>query len=449
MGANKERLQRLEKERLGEERVMKCGLKCTIIEYPNSKHITVEFENGKIVKNKSYAYFLIGNINDGKRYSSMKHKSLVGEKIDKLLVLDLKEKIRTTDSKFEYFYSCRCDCGRYVTRGSQSLRDKNTFKSCGQCPKDIEETINYKYPNMIKYFKDIDDVFKYKCGSHEYVDMICDKCKYERKIQIKHMLSHGFSCPICSDSISYPEKFMIGFLNQTKLEFIREKKFDWSNNKRYDFYIPSLSCIIETNGEQHYKNTNRNGARTLRQEKENDLFKEEVAKANGIKEYIQIDCRKSEMDFIIKSIKESKLVKLIDITKIDFLKCNEYAVSNIVKEVCDIWNTTEIKNTTLISKQMGFSRRAISEYLKLGNELGWCEYNPKESCQLYRDNSRIGEYNKRKVKCIELNLVFNSIKECCNYMIEYTGLNFIHTGVSASCSGKRSHYRNYHFEYIN
>ena len=36
-------------------------LKCKIIDYPNSKHMTVEFENGKVMKDKTYRNFLKGH----------------------------------------------------------------------------------------------------------------------------------------------------------------------------------------------------------------------------------------------------------------------------------------------------------------------------------------------------------------------------------------------------
>lgn len=449
MSVNKEQQEIQKNKRLGEERVMNCGLKCKIIEYPNSKHMTVEFENGKIIKDRKYTYFIKGQINDGSRYSPMKHKSLIGKRFGKLVVVELIEKRRQSSEKFEYYYNCHCDCGRDIIRCSQALRNKGSEKSCGKCPKNIEETINYKYPNMVKYFKDIKDTYKYKCGSHTHIETICDMCGHERKMQIKNMLSHEYSCPICSDKLSYPEKFIIDLLNQTNIEFCREKKFDWSGNKRYDFYIPSLNCIIETNGIQHYEQTNRDGARTLKEEQKNDEYKKDVALRNGINKYIELDCRNSNIEHMIESIKNSIILEIIDFSKIDFDKCEKYAISNMVKEVCDIWNMMKNKSTTNVSNIIKLSRRAVMEYLKIGDSLGWCKYNARESCKIYRDNTRIGEYKKHKVKCLELNLEFNSIRECCNYMMEYTGLNFIHSGISANCSNKRKHYRNYHFEYIN
>ena len=49
-----------EENRLGEERLMNCGLKAKIIKYNNAKDIDVEFEDGIVVKHKAYGSFIIG-----------------------------------------------------------------------------------------------------------------------------------------------------------------------------------------------------------------------------------------------------------------------------------------------------------------------------------------------------------------------------------------------------
>lgn len=48
--------------RLGETRIMNCGMKCTVIRYKKSDDIDVEFEDGFVAFHKSYANFLKGGI---------------------------------------------------------------------------------------------------------------------------------------------------------------------------------------------------------------------------------------------------------------------------------------------------------------------------------------------------------------------------------------------------
>ena len=49
-------------DRVGETRVMKCGMEATIIRYENSRDIDVRFEDGKVVGHKTYNAFKKGEI---------------------------------------------------------------------------------------------------------------------------------------------------------------------------------------------------------------------------------------------------------------------------------------------------------------------------------------------------------------------------------------------------
>jgi len=184
------------------------------------------------------------------------------------------------------------------------------------------------------------------------------------------------SCPCCSDNISYPEKFGLSFFNQLNINYIYNSKLKWSENYRYDFIIDNLKLIVETHGGQHYEESfsRINGAKTLEEEQENDRLKKELAVRNGYK-YIEIDCRKSDMTWIKNNILDSELIKLFDLSNIDWLQIHEKSCKNLVKIVCDMWNNG-IRNTLDISKIIKLSRSSITTYLKQGTELGWCDYNP-------------------------------------------------------------------------
>ena len=49
-------------DRVGETRVMKCGMKATIIRYGGATDIDVRFEDGAVAKNKAYGEFKRSNI---------------------------------------------------------------------------------------------------------------------------------------------------------------------------------------------------------------------------------------------------------------------------------------------------------------------------------------------------------------------------------------------------
>ena len=83
--------------------------------------------------------------------------------------------------------------------------------------------------------------------------------------------------------------------------------------KRYDIYIPSINCIIENHGIQHYnKGFEFIGGRTLEEEQENDKYKKCVANKNGVENYIIIDCRKSTKEWVEQSVMQSYLPILLN-----------------------------------------------------------------------------------------------------------------------------------------
>lgn len=171
-------------------------------------------------------------------------------------------------------------------------------------------------PDLRKYFVYEEEAKKVTICSNKKIKVKCPICGEEKYMNIGHLTERGFSCPKCSDGISYSEKFLYNLLKNVNVVFKKEKTFDWSQNKRYDFYIPKLSCIIEVHGLQHYFYTGF--SRSLEEEQENDKLKEQLAKENGIKHYIILDCRKSEMEWVKNSILNSQLNELFDLSNINW-----------------------------------------------------------------------------------------------------------------------------------
>jgi len=203
-------------------------------------------------------------------------------------------------------------------------------------------TINSK---LAKLLANKEDGYKYTQGSGKRVDFKCPNCGHIVKNKIIRDISlKGFNCPKCGDGISYPEKFMFNtlkqILNKSFQTQLSKNTFKWCGTYRYDFYIPKLNCIVETQGSQHYKNSTGVYVKTLEEEQENDKNKKELALNNNIINYIEIDCRYSELDFIKNNIIQSELSQLLKFKEedIDWLKCHEYACSSLVKIVCDLWD---------------------------------------------------------------------------------------------------------------
>ena len=178
--------------------------------------------------------------------------------------------------------------------------------------------------NILKkvYAKITDETSKKIDLNTQAIECICPLCK-ERKTykSTRDFYKYGFVCQNCSSKISYPNRFIYKFLTQLGIEFETEKMFDWLGKKRYDFFIPSLSCVIEAHGQQHYTNSLWS---TVEEQHKNDMLKENLALSNGITNYIQLDCRKSSMKYIKQSIlNNEKMGELFDLTKIDWNKIDK------------------------------------------------------------------------------------------------------------------------------
>lgn len=150
----------------------------------------------------------------------------------------------------------------------------------------------------------------------------------------------------------------------------------WCDKYKYDFYFEhnGNKIIIETNGIQHYeKSFNTVGGRTIDEETENDNNKKLLALSNEIDYYITLDCRYSQMEYIKNNIEDSLLSNLFDLSQIDFSKCSKDACDTIVFKVCEEYKTND--NILNIAQKFHISQSAVYSYLKRGTSLGLCKYN--------------------------------------------------------------------------
>ena len=231
------------------------------------------------------------------------------------------------------FYKYHCNkCGAELW-----IQENHLLRGvgCGCCTnrravKGIND-ISTTNPELIKYFVNIEDCYTHTKCSHKRVLLKCPQCGYEKEMIIHNLYKNGFSCSQCCDGISYPEKFMFNLLKQLRVDFIYQyskTNSKWCNKYRYDFNfnLNNEEYIIETHGEQHYEEGfSRYGGQTLEQIQENDKNKYNLAIENGIKpeNYIVIDCRKSDLEFIKNNIINSKLNEIFNLDNIDWNKIGQ------------------------------------------------------------------------------------------------------------------------------
>ena len=345
---------------------------------------------------------------------------------------------------------------------SSMLREKHGCSCCCSSPQIIVEGINdipTTAPYLTSYFQGgVEEAKLYTASIGKKIIPICPDCGRVRDTSIviaNIFRSHSINCN-CEDRISYPEKLMSSVLEQLQLDFISQlttSTFKWCESYKYDFMVKeSRDIIIETHGAQHY-NESTNFKRTLKEEQENDRLKKELALSNGVKEYIVIDCRKSELDFIKQNILNSKLNELFDLNKIDWLKAEEFALSNLVKRACEYKKNNTSLTTTQIGEIMRLDRHTILDYLKKGSKLGWCSYSVENEMVLIKEN-RKNSCKKSLSKPISIFKDgiwlkgFDSIMECERQSEELFGVRLCNKNISAVLKGKRKHHRGFTFQYI-
>ena len=314
---------------------------------------------------------------------------------------------------------------------------------CGYCKRTKlihwKDSLAYNYPNIAKMIAipknnlTFEDCYEIACKSHKKFYFQCLDCNKisNKKIILQHVINQKYSCEICSDGISIPEKFIINILKQLDVRFITQLNktdFNWCNEYRYDFYLFKYNTIIEAHGIQHYEECNLT-KRTLEQEQWNDLFKYKCAK-NHVNNYIVIDCRYSTLEWLKENIIK-ELNEYFDLSNINWeLAWEESQKSNCIK-VWELWNSG-LHDTTEIGKILNIDRGTVVAYLKRGVECEKCDYSIEES----KKNGHLKKKGKnnccaKSVICITTNKIFYTITEACDF---YRIKN--KSGVISCCKGR-------------
>jgi hypothetical protein len=234
----------------------------------------------------------------------------------------------------------------------------------------------------VTYFVNKDDCNMYHSGSFSKVDMICPICKQIHKdVTIRSFFLNTYHLNCCGYTYkSYPERFVMNFLSQLYIRVIPQVNKDvlaWVGKYRYDFYLPSYNCIIETHGSQHYTNTffNLNGE-TCENVQKNDYDKELLA-INNVSNYIVLDCRTSNRQWVHDSIMKSNLPTILGFndSDIDWELCDRNSRTDMQNDICKFYNEHIDKSLTDIANYFGLSLQVIRDVVHIGADLGICEYN--------------------------------------------------------------------------
>ena len=393
----------------------------------------------------------------GKRTKEFKIEigSVFQDKGRNITIIDREHRDRSDgENRKDKYYKYRCNRCSY-----EGWIRENQLLGSGGCAccrgRVVVEDINSIWKTdswMLGLGVSLTDSKSYTSNSNKKINVTCPNCGNKKQITPNYIYRYKTISCTCGDGFSYPEKFMFSVLKQLNLEFetqLTKTTFGWCGSYRYDFYIPKYNMIIETHGEQHYREANK-FKKTLDEEQENDRIKEELAKDNGIKHYVIINCEKVNKDWLTNSILNSKLKELFDLTSINWEIAELYAIrNNICKEISNYWNNREDWETTYtIARNNEWSIKSpatILKYVKRGVKLGWCEYNTKDEwlrglcntvnpqskpIRIFKNNILLGEFkstNQLQQKSEELfgvKLYRNEIVRHERESKEYKGYTF-------------------------
>lgn len=290
------------------------------------------------------------------------------------------------------------------------------------------------HPHFIKFFKDFTDAEKVKFSSSCVKTFKCPDCGYEKDTIVSIVTRYGYNCPICGDKISFPNKLIRNILLMCRVDVLKtEYNASWAEGYRYDAYFEKdgVPYLVEMDGSFHYRSHyKQTGENNFKKRQEADKRKTELAKIQGIK-LVRINCHNKTDEQIIEEVKNSELKNILPFNKIDWVECESKCTKNLIKEVCDYYNSfggtkKELGNKFLISGE------TAAKYLRKGKKFGWTNGIPKQ--------------NKiTKVYDLEGNLLkeFTSVSQCIKYMREFYQVNITNKDINNMNSGILKSYKGF------
>jgi hypothetical protein len=301
-------------------------------------------------------------------------------------------------------------------------------------------------PQFASLFYYEEEAHKYSVHSKKRAYFRCPSCDSKLLKTVSVVRQKGLYCDFCDDGLKIPEKFTVALLKQLDVNFEREKIFEWSDKKRYDFYIVDKNMIIETHGEQHYgTGFEHRGGRSLEEEQANDKLKYDNAMKNGIENYIVIDCRVSELEYLKNSFLNSELVNFYDLTYLDWEACYESACRQLTHVAWRLWNDG-IKQLSEIAKIINVNQEVVRRFLKQGVSVGKCDYDVEKerSASPVVQLSLTGEFIK------EHELITKAIEELgITSKNGYVNISGVCRGQHQSAFGFRWMYKEEYDKYLN
>lgn len=293
-----------------------------------------------------------------------------GDVVNGLKILEIQPQMTKKHSTIRG-YLCSCVVDGYTSVHLESNLIKG--KGCPVCAGIVVlrgvNDIATKAQWMLNLLNDPNDGYQYSIGSKTKIRFKCPECGTVTEPRHIHTVYKAgtIQCRRCGDGFSTPEKTMYTLLESKELDFQTQVRFDWSDNRIYDFYIQSLNMIIETHGSQHYTDRRSSSWDSLDYIKWNDDYKREIALMNGIESYVEVNCNyTSPLDILNSCV--SSLGKYISVDNLDKNELLARALKSKCITVGQMWNDG-IRDVATLANTANINSHTARKYLKLLSEI--------------------------------------------------------------------------------
>ena len=176
------------------------------------------------------------------------------------------------------------------------------------------------------------------------------------------------------------KQLMIEYENEKLFTWCKYNIKNKSSFGVYDFYIPSINLIIEMDGGFHTSDNKMNG-KTKEESKLIDEYKDKLAEEHGIEVIrIDCDYKNipNRFSYIKNNIVNSQLNTIFNLSNIDWNSINRECEKNLLKIVCGYYEANKNKTISDLEELFKLNRTTIRYYLQKGEELGFCSYSNKD-----------------------------------------------------------------------
>lgn len=339
------------------------------------------------------------------------HKYKIGEKVNNVTII---EQTRRKDSRNNNIlsYKVKCNVTGKIFYQTQFNIDYGYGSPYAAGKRVWEGNWLYNEKHLLPLIKNPEDAKKFSIGGSGKLLCVCPNCKREKYMIARQLYFYGVSCPYCGPYLSYPEKFIMAYLESSNIRYIHQ--FRLGENRRFiDFYLPDKNVAIEVHGEQHYStHIESSWVKSFEKTLISDEFKRNYCKEQGI-ELIEIDARKSYFNFLANSIKNSPLPNIPkDKEKTILQKINQRRFNNDELKILEDYKKGKSSNS--ISKKYNVSIKHVTNIARRHN--------------VYKNKDR-----NIKIRCKNSGIVYDSIADASRK------LNISASSIGMVCNGKRNY----------